>query len=325
MSIMSYSKALGLAIAEEMRLDETIVCIGLDLQKLGGAFGVNRGHTEEFGEKRIVNMPIAEAGYTGLAVGSAATGLRPIVELQFGDWITIASDQLVNQAALLRYMSGGIFQVPMVMRFPCGAGGAVAAQHSHMFESWFAFIPGLKVMAPATPNDAKGMMKTAIRDNNPVIFFEHRMCYENKGEVTEDTEFLIPFGKADIKRSGKDVTIVTYSNMVNHAMKAAKALEAKGIDVEIVDLRSIRPMDTKTIIESVKKTGRVICLQETWLTCSVASEVAAIIADEAFTDLKKPIKRIGGLDCPVPFSPDLESYVLPNAYKIETAVIELLK
>ncbi|HHW47165.1 MAG TPA: alpha-ketoacid dehydrogenase subunit beta [Clostridiaceae bacterium] len=320
---MSYSKALGTAIAEEMRRDENVLCIGLDLAYYGGAFGVTRGLAEEFGTDRIMNMPISEAGYTGLAVGAAATGLRPVVELQFGDWVTIASDQLVNQAANMRYMFGGTLSIPMVMRLPCGGGGSAGAQHSHMFESWFSFVAGLKVAAPSTPADAKGLLKTAIRDNNPVIFFEHRQCYQLQGEVPDDPEYLIPFGKADIKREGKDITIVTYSYMVHMALEAAKILEKDGISAEIIDLRTIKPLDTDTIINSVKKTNRVLCLQETWLTCSVASEVAAIISEQAFDYLDAPVKRFGSPDCPVPFAPVLENYVLPNTDKIVRAVKEM--
>jgi pyruvate/2-oxoglutarate/acetoin dehydrogenase E1 component len=325
MSIMSYSRALGAAMAEEMRRDDKVVCIGIDLQYYGGAFGVTRGLCEEFGEDRVVNMPIAEAGYTGLAVGAAATGLRPVVELQFGDWVTIASDQLVNQAANMRYMSGGALSVPMVMRLPCGGFGAAAAQHSHMFESWFAFVAGLKVMCPSTPEEAKGMLTTAIRENDPIIFLEHRQCYEMKGEVTEDPEFTVPIGKAAVKREGKDVTIVTYSYMVHFALEAAKILEQEGIDTEVVDLRTIKPMDTDTVLNSVKKTHRVLCLQETWLTCGVAGEVAAVIADLAFDYLDAPVKRMGSPDCPAPFSPDLETYVLPSVNGIVQAVRELME
>lgn len=224
------------------------------------------------------------------------------MELQFGDWVTIASDQLVNQAANMRYMSGGALSVPMVMRLPCGGFGAAAAQHSHMFESWFAFVAGLKVMCPSTPQDAKGMLKAAIRSDDPVIFLEHRQCYEKKGEVTDDPEFIVPLGSADVKRTGKDITIVTYSYMVHFALEAAEILSEEGIDVEVVDLRSIKPMDKETVLNSVKKTNRVLCLQETWLTCGVAGEVAAIIADEAFDYLDAPVKRLGSPDCPAPFS-----------------------
>lgn len=323
MSKLSYSKALGLAIAEEMRRDKNVLCMGLDIAYYGGAFGVTKGLAEEFGTDRIMNMPIAEAGYTGAAVGAAVTGLRPIVELQFGDWVTIASDQLVNQAANMRYMFGGTLTVPMVMRLPCGGYGSAAAQHSHMFESWFAFVAGLKVVSPSTPADAKGLLKTAIRDNSPVIFFEHRQCYSMQGEVSDDPDFTIPLGKADVKRLGKDVTIVTYSYMVHLALQAAEILEKEGISVEVVDLRTIKPMDTETIINSVKKTNRALCLQETWLTCGVAGEVAAIIADQAFDYLDAPVKRLGSPDCPAPFSPELESFVLPSVEKIVKAVKEM--
>jgi pyruvate/2-oxoglutarate/acetoin dehydrogenase E1 component len=322
-SKLSYSKALGSAIAEEMRRDKNVVCIGLDLAYYGGAFGVTTGLAEEFGTDRIVNMPIAEAGYTGLAVGAAATGLRPVVELQFGDWVTIASDQLVNQAANMRYMFGGTLSVPMVMRLPCGGYGSAAAQHSHMFESWFAFVAGLKVVSPSTAADAKGLLKSAIRDNSPVIFFEHRQCYQMQGEVPDDTDYTVPIGKADVKREGRDITIVTYSYMVHMALQAAEILEKEGISVEIVDLRTIKPMDTETIVNSIKKTNRALCLQETWLTCGVAGEVAAVIADLAFDYLDAPVKRLGSPDCPAPFSPELESFVLPSVDKIVKAVKEM--
>lgn len=320
---MTYSRALGMGISEEMRRDKSIIFLGLDLAYYGGAFGVSKGMAEEFGTERIINMPISEAGYTGVAVGAAVTGLRPIVELQFGDWVTIASDQLVNQAANMRYMFGGTLSVPMVMRLPCGGFGSAAAQHSHMWESWFAFVPGLKVIAPATPSDAKGLIKAAIRDNNPVVVFEHRICYAMEGEVPEDHDFIVPIGKADIKRKGKDITIVTYSYMVHKALEAAEILQKEGIDAEIIDLRSIKPMDTETIINSVKKTNKVLCLQETWLTCSVASEVAAVIAEKAFDYLDAPVKRLGCKDCPVPFSPELENYVLPTVDGIVNAVREM--
>jgi len=320
---MSYSKALGTAISEEMRRDPNVVFMGLDLAYYGGAFGVSRGMAEEFGTGRIINMPISEAGYTGLAVGAAATGLRPVVELQFGDWATIASDQLVNQAANMRYMFGGKLSVPMVMRLPCGGYGSAAAQHSHMYDSWFSFVAGLKVISPSTPADAKGLMKAAIRDNNPVISMEHRQCYEKIGDVPDSPDFVIPIGKADIKREGTDISIITYSYMVHMALDAAEVLQKEGISCEVVDLRTIKPMDRETIVASVKKTNRALCLQETWLTCSVASEVAAVIADEAFDYLNAPVKRFGSPDCPPPFSPVLEQFVLPSVEKIAQAVRDM--
>jgi len=316
MSKKSMSAAIAMAQREEMIRDKTVYILGLDVGAYGGAFGCTRGLWKEFGKERVMDMPIAEAGYVGAAVGSAATGMRPIAELQFSDWITIASDMLVNQAANMRYTFGGSLSVPMVLRAPVGGYLSAASQHSHMFESWFAFVPGLKVVMPATPADAKGLLKSAIRDNGPVIFFEHKKLYDITGEVPDDPEYLVPLGKARIARTGKDVTIATYSYMVNFALEAAEKLAADGIDVEVIDLRTIKPMDTDTIIESVKKTNRLCCLQETWLTCSVASQISAVVAEQAFDYLDAPIKRIGALDAPNPFSAKLETYILPSVEKI---------
>lgn len=316
MSKMSISEAIVMAQREEMLRDKNVYITGLDVGPYGGAFGCTKGLWKEFGSERVIDMPISEAGYVGAAVGSAATGMRPITELQFSDWITIASDQLVNQAANMRYTFGGSLSIPMVLRAPVGGGIAAASQHSHMFESWFAFVPGLKVVLPSTPADAKGLLKAAIRDNNPVIFFEHKDIYDFVGEVPEDDDFVIPLGKAKVVREGKDVTIVTYSKMVHESLKAAEILAKEGIDVEVVDLRTIKPMDTQTILDSVKKTHRLVCVQEVWLTCSVASEVAAVVAENAIEYLDAPIKRVGALDVPSPFAPVLENYVLPGVEKI---------
>jgi pyruvate dehydrogenase E1 component beta subunit len=323
MSKMSISEAIVMAQREEMLRDKNVYLMGLDVGPYGGAFGCSRGLWKEFGRERVMDMPIAEAGYVGTAVGSAATGMRPIAELQFSDWITIASDQLVNQAANMRYTFGGSLSIPMVLRAPVGGGVSGASQHSHMFESWFAFVPGLKVVLPATPADAKGLLKSAIRDDNPVIFFEHKDIYDMTGEVPDDPNFTIPLGKAKVVREGKDVTIVTYSKMVHDSLKAAEMLAKEGIDVEVVDLRTIKPMDTETILNSVRKTGRLVCAQEVWLTCSVASEVAAVVAENAIEYLDAPIKRVGALDAPSPFAPVLEQYVLPNPEKVAKAVREL--
>ena len=320
MSIISMSEAIRDAMAEEMRIDENVVIWGLDVGPYGGAFSATKGIHEEFGPNRIMDMPISEAGYVGCAVGAAATGLRPIAELQFSDWITIASDQLVNQAANMRYMFGGTFSIPMVLRAPSGGYISAGAQHSHMFESWFAFVPGLKVVVPSNAADAKGLLKAAIRDNNPVIFFEHKNMYGLKCEVSDDPEHIIELGKADIKREGTDVSIVTYGYTVKLALEAAQKLEKEGINVEILDLRSIKPMDTEAIVNTVKKTNKAICLQETWLTCSVMSEVAAVIADKAFDYLDAPVIRLGSKDVPMPFSPILEEHVLPQVDDIIAAV-----
>lgn len=322
---ISISESIRAAMAEEMRRDPSVVLWGLDVGPYGGAFGCSKGLSAEFGAERVVDMPIAEAGYVGAGVGAAMTGLRPIVELQFSDWITLASDMLVNQAANMRYMFGGSYTVPLVLRGPCGGYISAAAQHSHMFESWFSFVPGLKVVLPSTPADAKGLLKSAIRDDNPVIFFEHKKLYAFKGEVPEDSETLIPLGKADIKRPGSDVSIVTYGYAVHLALEAAKLLAGEGIEAEIVDLRTIKPMDAETILASVRKTGRLVALQETWLSCSVASEVAALVAEKAFGALKSPILRVGSADAPVPFSPVLEKAVLPQIDDILRAVHAVMR
>ena len=281
MSRMTMSAAIARAQREEMLRDPAVYIMGLDVGPYGGAFGCTRGLWKEFGRERVMDMAIAEAGYVGAAVGSAMTGMRPIAELQFTDWITIASDMLVNQAANMRYTFGGSLSVPMVLRAPVGGYMAAASQHSHMFESWFAFIPGLKVVLPSNPADAKGLLKSAIRDNNPVLFFEHKKLYDLPGEVPDDPEYLVPLGKANVVREGTDVTIATYAYMVELARQAAEILEKDGIHAEIIDLRTIKPMDTETVVRSVKKTNRLCCLQETWLTCSVASELSAVVAEQA--------------------------------------------
>ncbi|MDH7495711.1 MAG: alpha-ketoacid dehydrogenase subunit beta [Bacillota bacterium] len=317
---LTYTQALGEALAEEMRRDERVFVMGLDVGPYGGAFGVTQGLYDMF-PGRVLDMPISEAGYVGAAVGAALTGCRPVVELQYSDWITIASDQLVNQAANMRYMFGGTCSVPMVLRAPVGGYLSAAAQHSHMFESWFGFVPGLKVVLPATPYDAKGLLKAAIRDDNPVIFFEHKQLYKVKGPVPEE-DYIVPLGKADIKRAGKDVTIVTYSYMVDFSLRAAEQLAIDGIDVEVVDLRTISPLDEETILESVRKTNRLVAVQETWRPFGVVAEVSAIVAEKAVDYLDAPIKRVASKFAPVPFSPNLERYVLPSVDDIVAAVKE---
>ena len=319
MRTLTYAQALAEAMAEEMRRDPTVVLWGIDIGPYGGAFGATRGLYEEFGPERVIDMPVSEAGYVGCGVGAAATGLRPVVELQFSDWITIASDMLINQAANMHYMFGGEISVPMVLRAPVGGYLSAAAQHSHMFESIFAFVAGLKVVLPATPYDAKGLLKSAIRDDNPVIFFEHKQLYEVEGEVPEE-EYTIPLGQADVKRPGTDATIVTYAYMVTKSLAAAEELAKDGIEVEVVDLCTVDPIDEDTILASVRKTHRLVVVQETWRKCSVSSEVAAIVAEKALDYLDEPIIRVTAHDVPNPFAPVLEEYVLPSEEDIITAV-----
>jgi pyruvate dehydrogenase E1 component beta subunit len=323
MSKMKMSEAIVAAQREEMLRDETVFLMGLDVGPYGGAFGCSKGLFKEFGRERIMDMPISEAGYVGAAVGAAAAGMRPIAELQFSDWLTIATDQMVNQAANMHYTFGGSINIPMVLRLPSGGYLAAASQHSHMFESWMAFVPGLKVISPSNAADAKGLLKAAIRDNNPVCFFEHKLLYGLSCEVPDDPDYIVPIGNAKVVREGKDISIITFAYMVELAKKAADVLAKDGIEAEIVDLRSIKPMDTATIINSVKKTSRAVCLQETWLTCSVASEVAAIIAEQAFDYLDTPVRRIGSLDAPSPYSPKLEKYVLPSVERIVETIREM--
>jgi pyruvate/2-oxoglutarate/acetoin dehydrogenase E1 component len=320
MKKLSFSAALADALAEEMRRDKNVIVTGLDQGFFGAAFGQTLGLHKEFGDERMIDMPISEAGYTGISVGAAATGLRPVTEIQFCDWMTIASDQLINQAAFMRYMYGGTINIPLVIRANCGGYYAAAAQHSKMFESWFAFVPGLKVVLPSTPGDAKALLKASIRDNNAVIFFEHKKLYEMVGEVSEDPEYIIPLGKAAVKKEGKDISIITYSYVMHKALQAAEILDKEGISAEVIDLRTIKPLDTETIINSVKKTSRALCLQETWLTCSVMSEVAAVIAENAFDYLDAPVKRLGAKEAPNPFSPCLEEFILPSVDDIVKTV-----
>lgn len=323
MKRVAMTRAIRDAIAEEMRRDEKVIVIGLE-QSTGSAFGTVAGLAQEFGPERVMDMPIAEEGYTGLAVGAAATGLRPVAEIQFNDWMTIASDQLVNQAAFMKYMYGGSIKMPLTIRTNSGGYLSAAGQHSKSLESWFAYIPGIKVIAPSTHYDAKALLKAAIRDDNLVIFFEHKRLMSTKGEVSEDPECVLPIGKADVKRTGKDVSIITYSYATQLALEAARTLENEGIDVEVLDLRTIKPIDEEAILATARKTGRVLCLQEAWRSCSVMSEVAAILAENAICELKKPIKRITAKEAPIPFSPVLEQHVLPSVEDVVQGVYELV-
>ncbi|MCY9673892.1 alpha-ketoacid dehydrogenase subunit beta [Bacillus pumilus] len=322
---ISYLEAVREAMSQEMRENQDVFILGEDIGVYGGAFGVTRGMIEEFGPERVRNTPISEAAIAGGAVGAALTGMRPILELQFSDFITIAMDQLVNQAAKTRYMFGGKGKVPLVVRTPAGSGTGAAAQHSQSLEAWMAHIPGLKVVQPSTAYDAKGLLKAAMDDDNPVIFYEHKLLYKTIGEVPEEP-YSIPLGKADVKRSGKDVTIVATAIMVHKALEAAKELEAEGIDVEIIDPRTLVPLDEETVIESVKKTGKCIVVHEAVKRGGYGGEIASMIAEsEAFDYLDAPIKRLGGLAVPIPYNPTLEKAVIPQVPDIIEAVKELAR
>ncbi|MEK5496800.1 alpha-ketoacid dehydrogenase subunit beta [Bacillus altitudinis] len=322
---ISYLEAVREAMSQEMRKNQDVFILGEDIGVYGGAFGVTRGMIEEFGPERVRNTPISEAAIAGGAVGAALTGMRPILELQFSDFITIAMDQLVNQAAKTRYMFGGKGKVPLVVRTPAGSGTGAAAQHSQSLEAWMAHIPGLKVVQPSTAYDAKGLLKAAMDDDNPVIFYEHKLLYKTIGEVPEE-QYSIPLGKADVKRNGKDVTIVATAIMVHKALEAAKELEAEGIDVEIIDPRTLVPLDEETIIESVKKTGKCIVVHEAVKRGGYGGEIASMIAEsEAFDYLDAPIKRLGGLAVPIPYNPTLEKAVIPQVPDIIEAAKELVR
>jgi pyruvate/2-oxoglutarate/acetoin dehydrogenase E1 component len=322
---ITYAEAVREAMSQEMRKDPNVFLMGEDIGVYGGAFGVSVGMLDEFGPERIRDTPISEAAIMGAAVGAAMTGMRPIAEIQFSDFITIGMDQLVNQAAKSRYMFGGLAKVPMVVRAPAGSGTGAAGQHSSSMEAWYAHVPGLKVVIPSTPRDAKGLLITAIRDDNPVVFLEQKLLYRVKGEVPEE-EYTIPFGVADIKRSGDHITLVTWGRMVNRSLEAAEELAKEGIDVEVIDPRTLLPLDTETIVKSVCKTGRLLIVHEAVQTGGYGGEIAARVADsEAFYYLDAPIKRLGGLDVPIPYNPILEANVVPTLDKITQAVRDLAK
>jgi pyruvate/2-oxoglutarate/acetoin dehydrogenase E1 component len=322
---ITYLEAVREAMSQEMRQNDDVFLLGEDIGVYGGAFGVTRGMIEEFGPERIRNTPISEAAIAGAAIGAALTGMRPIMELQFSDFITIAMDQMVNQAAKTRYMFGGKGKVPMVLRTPAGSGTGAAAQHSQSLEAWVAHIPGLKVVQPSTAYDAKGLLKAAMDDDNPVIFYEHKLLYKTSSEVPEE-QYSIELGKADIKREGTDVTIVATAIMVHKTLEAAAELEKEGISVEVVDPRTIVPLDKETIINSVKKTGRLIVVHEAVRRGGIGGEIASMVAEsEAFDYLDAPIKRLGGKEVPIPYNPNLEKAAIPQVPDIIAAVRETVK
>jgi pyruvate dehydrogenase E1 component beta subunit len=320
---LTLAQAIREALAEEMRRDPRVFILGEDIAEAGHPFKVLTGLVEEFGSQRVLDTPISEAGFTGIAVGAAMTGMRPVVDIMFGDFIGLTMDQMVNQAAKIHYMSGGKWRCPLVMRTTLGATRRSAAQHSQSLHAWFCHIPGLKVIMPSTPYDAKGLLKSAIRDENPVVFFEDKMMYRLKGPVPEE-EYTIPLGVADIKREGSDITIVATSSMVQVALGAASLLEENGISAEVVDPRTLWPLDEKTLIESAKKTSRVIVLDEGYERYGVTAEIASTIATGAFYDLEAPVKRMGAMHVPIPFSPPLEDVTVPTEKSVAGAALALL-
>jgi acetoin:2,6-dichlorophenolindophenol oxidoreductase subunit beta len=308
---LTFAQAVREALAEEMRRDARVCIFGEDVAEAGTPFKVLSGLVEEFGAERVIDTPISEAGFTGVGVGAAMTGLRPVVDIMFGDFLTLTMDQMVNQAAKVHYMSGGTWKVPMVLRTTLGATRRSAAQHSQSLHAWLSHVPGLKVVMPSTPYDAKGLLKTAIRDENPVVFFEDKMMYKLKGPVP-DEDYTIPFGLADVKRTGSDITIVATSSMVQVALGAAELLAKVGIGAEVIDPRTTWPLDEKTMIESAKKTSRVIVVDEGYGRYGVTGEIAAVIAEGAFYNLEAPVKRMGAMHVPIPFSPPLEDATVPT-------------
>ncbi len=323
MKTIQFREAICEAMSEEMRADESIYLIGEEVAGYNGAYKASKGMLDEFGPKRVIDAPIAELGFGGIAIGSAMNGNRPIVEYMTFNFSLVGIDQIINNAAKIRQMSGGQFNCPIVFRGPTASAGQLGATHSQAFENWFANTPGLKVIVPSNPYDAKGLLKAAIRDDDPVIFMESEQMYGDKMEVPEG-EYIIPIGVADIKRKGTDVTIVSFGKIIKEAYKAADELAKEGINIEIIDLRTVRPMDHDTILESVKKTNRLVILEEAWPFASVASEITFRVQDEAFDYLDAPIKRITTSDTPAPYSPVLLDEWLPNAKDVISAVREVL-
>jgi pyruvate/2-oxoglutarate/acetoin dehydrogenase E1 component len=321
---LTFAQAIREALAEEMRRDPRVCILGEDVAEAGTPFKVLSGLVEEFGANRIIDTPISEAGFTGVGVGAAMTGMRPVVDIMFGDFLTLTMDQMVNQAAKVHYMSGGKWKVPMVLRTTLGATRRSAAQHSQSLHAWFSHVPGLKVILPSTPYDAKGLLKAAIRDDNPVIFFEDKMMYKLKGPVPEE-EYVISLGVADIKRVGEDITIVATSSMVQVALGAATLLEKIGVSAEVVDPRTTWPLDERTLVESVKKTSRAIVVDEGYGRYGVTAELASVIAEGAFYSLDAPVKRMGAMHVPIPFSPTLEDVTVPTEQTVFEAARAMCK
>jgi pyruvate dehydrogenase E1 component beta subunit len=323
MPIITIREALNQAIREELARDERVFLMGEEVAAYDGAYKVTKGLLNEFGPKRVIDSPITELGFAGLGVGAAMVGLRPIIEFMTFNFSILATDQIINSAAKMLYMSGGQFNIPIVFRGPSGSAFQVSSQHSQAIESWYAHFPGLKVVMPSTPADAKGLLKSAIRDDDPVIFMEQERMYGNKGEVPDDPDFTIPLGVADIKREGTDVTIVARSLMVPVALKAADKLQEQGVSCEVIDPRTIRPLDIDTIIDSVKKTNRVVLAEESHPICGINAEISTQIMERAFDHLDAPVKRVSGIDVPMPYAKNLENLVVPDVDRLIAAVKEV--
>ena len=323
MATITIREALNQALKEELARDEKVFLMGEEVAEYDGAYKVTKGLFHEFGGKRVIDTPITELGFAGLGVGAAMAGLRPVVEFMTFNFSILATDQIINSAAKMLYMSGGQFNIPIVFRGPGGSAFQVSSQHSQALESWYAYFPGIKVVMPSTPADAKGLLKSSIRDDDPVIFIEQERMYGNKGEVPEDADFTIPLGVADIKREGTDATIVARSLMVPVALKAAEVLQEQGISCEVIDPRTIRPLDIETIVASVKKTNRVIVAEESHPFCGVAAEISTQIMERAFDYLDAPVKRLSGADVPMPYAKNLETLAIPAVDQLVAAVREV--
>ena len=325
MAELTVREALRDAMAEEMRNDADVFLMGEEVAEYQGAYKVSQGLLEEFGARRVIDTPITEAGFAGIGIGAAMAGLKPIVEFMTFNFAMQAIDQIVNSAAKTNYMSGGLVNVPIVFRGPNGAASRVAAQHSQCYASWYAHVPGLKVVAPFSAADAKGLLKSAIRDPNPVIFLENEILYGQSFDVPDDADHLVPIGSANVVRTGRDLTIATFSLMVGKALEAAEVLAGEGIDAEIIDLRSIRPLDAETIIASVEKTNRLITVEEGWPMAGIGAEISATVSERAFDFLDAPVMRVGGSDVPLPYAANLETLALPQAETIAEAARKLCR
>ncbi|MBI1821340.1 MAG: pyruvate dehydrogenase complex E1 component subunit beta [Nitrospirae bacterium] len=318
-----YREALNQALREEMRRDDRVFLMGEEVGYYQGAFKVSKGLLEEFGEKRVIDTPITELGFTGVGVGAAMMGLRPVIEMMTFNFAILAMDQIVNNAVKIQYMSGGQFRVPMVVRGPGGPSRQLAAQHSQSLESWFCHVAGLKVVAPSTPKDAKGLLKSSIRDGNPIIFIEGQELYSQKGEVPEE-EYLIPIGQGEIKKEGSDVTLIAWSKMLHLAMDVARDLEQKGVSVEVIDPRTLKPLDVPLLVSSIKKTHRAVIVEEGWRFCGLGAEISSILYGQAFDAFDAPIERVTGIDVPMPYAKNLEKAAIPDKERVMAAIKKTL-